>query len=44
MDKPKKEDKKCSREFKEMIMCIKKTILNEACKKKLLAWDKCKKF
>ena len=44
MDKLKKEDKKCFREFKEMIMCIKKTILNETCKKKLLAWDKCKKF
>ena len=45
MDKPKKEDK-CFREFKEMINCIKQknTTLNEACKKKLLAWDKCKKF
>ena len=43
MDKPKK---KCFREFKEMINCIKqkKTRLNEACKKKLLAWDKCNNF
>ena len=43
MDKPKK---KCLKEFKEMINCIKlkKTTLNEACKKKLLAWDKCKNF
>ena len=43
MDKPKK---KCLKEFNEMINCIKqkKTTLNEVCKKKLLAWDKSKKF
>jgi len=40
---PKEEDK-CYKEFKKMMNCIRESELTENCKKKILAWDKCKKF
>jgi len=39
---PKKGDK-CYKEFTKMMNCVHETKITESCKKKILAWDKCKK-